>query len=42
MGDGRRDLGSKDVRAALRHYMVATALLAALLAAGWAAGWAAG
>ena len=42
MGDGRRDLGSKDVRAALRHYMVATALLAALLAAGWASGWAAG
>ena len=42
MGDGRRDLGSKDVRVALRHYMVATALLAALLAAGWAAGWAAG
>ena len=41
MGDGRRDLGSKDVRAALRHYTVATALLAALLAAGWAAGWAA-
>ena len=38
MGDGRRDLGSKDVRVALRHYMVATALLAALLAAGWAAG----
>ena len=42
MGDGRRDLGSKDVRAALRHYTVATALLAALLAAGWAAGWEAG
>ena len=41
MGDGRRDLGSKDVRAALRHYAVASALLAALLAAGWAAGWAA-
>ena len=41
MGDGRRDLESKDVRAALRHYAVATALLAALLAAGWAAGWAA-
>ena len=38
MGDGRRDLGAKDVRAALRHYAVATALLAALLAAGWAAG----
>ena len=42
MGDGRRDLGSQDVRAALRHYTVATALLAALLAAGWAAGWEAG
>ena len=42
MGDGRRDLGSKEVRAALRHYTVATALLAALLAAGWAAGWEAG
>ena len=42
MGDGRRDLGSKDVRAALRHYAVAAALLAALLAAGWAAGWAPG
>ena len=42
MGDGRRDLGPKDVRAALRHYVVATALLAALLAAGWAAGWAVG
>lgn len=41
MGDGRRDLGSKDVRSALRHYAVAAALLAALLAAGWAAGWAA-
>ena len=41
MGVGRRDLGAKDVRAALRHYVVATALLAALLAAGWAAGWAA-
>ena len=41
MGDGRRDLGAEDVRAALRHYAVATALLAALLAAGWAVGWAA-
>ena len=48
MGDGRRDLGPKDVRAALRHYTAATALLALLLAAGgmagwagWAAGWAA-
>ena len=41
MGDGRRDLGAKDVHAALRHYAVATALLATLLAAGWAAGWAA-
>ena len=40
MGDGRRDLGAEDLRAALRHYAVATALLAALLAAGWvAAGW---
>ncbi len=39
MGEGRRDLGSKDVRAALRHYVIATALLAALLAAGWATGW---
>ena len=37
MGDGRRDLGAEDLRAALRHYAVATALLAALLAAGWAA-----
>ena len=42
MGDGRSDLDSKDVRAALRHYVAATALLAVLLAAGWAAGWAAG
>ena len=38
MGDGRRDLGAEDVRAGLRLYAVATALLAALLAAGWAAG----
>lgn len=38
MGDGRRDLGAKDVRAALRLYGGATALLAAVLAAGWAAG----
>ncbi len=38
MGDGRRDLEAKDVRAALRHYAAATALLAALLAAGWAVG----
>ena len=37
MGDGRRDLGAEDLRVALRHYAVATALLAALLAAGWAA-----
>jgi len=37
MGDGRRDLGAEDLRAALRHYAVATALLAVLLAAGWAA-----
>lgn len=41
MGDGRRDLESKDLRAALRHYAVATALLATLLGAGWAANWAA-
>ena len=38
MGDGRRDLGTEDVRAALRLYGGATALLAAVLAAGWAAG----
>ena len=42
MGDGRKDLGAADVRAALRLCAVATALLAALLAAGWAAGWGAG
>ena len=42
MGDGRQDLGPKDVHAALRLYAGATALLAALLAAGWAAGRAAG
>ena len=34
MGDGRRDLGAEDVRAALRLYAAATALLAALLAGG--------
>ena len=38
MGDGRRDLGADDLRAALRLYGRATALLAAVLAAGWAAG----
>ncbi len=38
MGDGRRDLGGADVRAALRLYAAAAALLAAVLAAGWAAG----
>ena len=38
MGDGRRDLGAGDVRAALRLYAAAAALLAAGLAAGWAAG----
>ena len=40
-GRAARPRGAKDVRAALRHYALATALLAALLAAGWAAGWAA-
>ena len=38
MGDGRRDLGTDDLRAALRLYAAAAALLAAVLAAGWAAG----
>ena len=38
MGDGRRDLGAEDVRAALRLYAGATVLLAGLLATGWAAG----
>ena len=38
MGAGRRELGANDLRAALRLYGVATALLAAALAAGWAAG----
>ena len=38
MGDGRRELEAKDLRAALRLYAGAAALLAALLAAGWAAG----
>ena len=38
MGDGRRELGAEDVRAALRLFAGATALLAALLAVGWAAG----
>lgn len=38
MGDGRRDLGADDLRAALRLYAAAAALLAAVLAAGWAAG----
>ena len=42
MGDGRQVLGAEDVRAALRLYAGATALLAVLLATGWAAGWAAG
>ena len=37
MGDGRRDLGAADLRAALRLYTTATVLLAVLLAAGWAA-----
>ena len=37
MGDGRRDLGAHDLRAALRLYTTATVLLAVLLAAGWAA-----
>ena len=38
MGDGRRDLGADDLRAALRLYGGAAVLLAAVLAAGWAAG----
>ena len=38
MGDGRRDLGAGEVRAALRLYAGAAALLAGALAAGWAAG----
>ena len=38
MGDGRRDLGADDLRAALRLYGAAAVLLAAALAAGWAAG----
>ena len=39
IGGGRQDLGADDVRAALRLYVAATALLAGILAAGWAAGW---
>ena len=42
MGDGRRDLGAEDVRASLRLYAVATALLAAVLAGVWAGVWAVG
>jgi len=38
MGEGRQDLAAEDVRAALRLYACATALLATLLAVGWAAG----
>ena len=38
MGEGRQDLAAADVRAALRLYACATALLATLLAVGWAAG----
>ena len=38
MGDGRRELGAQDIRAALRLYAAATVLLASLLAVGWAAG----
>ena len=38
MGDGRRDLGADDLRAALRLYGGAGVLLASVLAAGWAAG----
>ena len=42
MGDGRRDLGADDVRAAIRLYAAAALVLAAALAAGWVAGWVAG
>ena len=35
MGDGRADLTAADLRAALRLYLVAGALLAAGLAAAW-------
>ena len=37
IGGGRQDLGADDVRAALRLYVAATALLAGILAAGWLA-----
>ena len=38
MGDGRADLGSADLSAALRLYLVAGALIAGLLAVAWLAG----
>ncbi|MCH6587155.1 MAG: cobalamin biosynthesis protein CobD [Proteobacteria bacterium] len=38
MGDGRADLGSADLNAALRLYLVAGALTAGLLAVAWLAG----
>ncbi|MCH7796285.1 MAG: cobalamin biosynthesis protein CobD [Proteobacteria bacterium] len=38
MGDGRAELGPEDLRAALRLYRVASALVAGLLAAAWVAG----
>ena len=38
MGDGRAELGPEDLRAALRLYLVASALVAGLLAAAWVAG----
>ena len=38
MGDGRADLGSADLNAALRLYLVAGALIAGLLVVAWLAG----
>ncbi|MCH7796663.1 MAG: cobalamin biosynthesis protein, partial [Proteobacteria bacterium] len=38
MGAGRAELGSADLNAALRLYLVASALVAGLLAAAWVAG----
>jgi adenosylcobinamide-phosphate synthase len=38
MGDGRAELGPEDLRAALRLYLVASALVAGLLVAAWFAG----